>query len=92
VSDLSSVRIHVPLWFALTTEKVPPVRLPDTNDKPDCPLLGRMGTIWDFVRLAQDRLRADGQPERAERLFTQVVQLEYWEEALVEIQHFVVIT
>jgi hypothetical protein len=62
------------------------------HQKPDCPLIGQNGNIYNLMGIASDTLRKNGQAEQAREMCKWVVQSDSYEQALNVIGDYVNIT
>lgn len=62
------------------------------HQKPDCPLIGQNGNIYNLMGIASDTLRKNGQAEQAREMCKRVVQSDSYERALNVIGDYVNIT
>ena len=62
------------------------------HQKPDCPLIGQNGNIYNLIGIASDILRQNGQAAQARQMCKRVVQSHSYEEALNVIGDYVNIT
>lgn len=59
------------------------------RQKPDCPLIGQNGNIYNLMGIASDTLRQNGQAAQAREMCKRVVQSHSYEEALNVIGDYV---
>lgn len=57
--------------------------------KPDCPLIGADGNIFNLMAIASRTLKKAGQPEQAEEMYKLVTSSESYDEALAVIGKYV---
>ncbi len=62
------------------------------QQKPDCPLIGQNGNIYNLMGIASDTLSQNGQAAQAREMCKRVVQSHSYEEALNVIGDYVNIT
>lgn len=62
------------------------------RQKPDCPLIGQNGNIYNLMGIASDTLRKNGQAAQAKDMCNRVVQSHSYQEALNVIGDYVNIT
>ena len=62
------------------------------QQKPDCPLIGQNGNIYNLMSIASDTLRKNGQAAQAGEMCKRIVQSHSYEEALNVIGDYVNIT
>ena len=60
--------------------------------KPDCPLIGQNGNIYNLMRIAGQTLRQHGMEEQAKEMFQRITQCQSYESALSIIGDYVNIT
>ena len=75
----------------LTPQELAEEQLRD-HQKPDCPLIGQNGNIYNLMGIASDTLRQNGQEAQARQMCKRVVQSHSYEEALNVIGDYVNIT
>ncbi len=61
-------------------------------EKPDCPLIGKDGNVFNLIGIAARTLRENGQPEKAKEMSQRVFTCSSYEEALTTIGEYVHIT
>lgn len=60
--------------------------------KPDCPLIGQNGNIYNLVGIASETLKCNGLKEQASEMTKKVFQSHSYEEALSVISQYVNVT
>ncbi|MGN0591846.1 MAG: hypothetical protein ACI4JQ_01215, partial [Ruminococcus sp.] len=60
--------------------------------KPDCPLIGRDGNIFNLIGIASQTLREHGMEEQAAEMFNRITQYQSYDSALSIIGDYVNIT
>ena len=60
--------------------------------KPDCPLIGQNGNIYNLLGIASETLRQNGRAEQAREMFLRVTQSGSYDAALCVIGEYVNIT
>ena len=60
--------------------------------KPDCPLIGADGNIWNLIGIASHTLRENGMEEEADQMFQRITQCHSYDSALSIIGDYVNIT
>ena len=59
------------------------------NEKPECPLIGKDGNIFNLIAIAQQTLRRAGLREQAAEMQTRVSSAKSYDEALAIISDYV---
>ena len=60
--------------------------------KPDCPLIGADGNIWNLIGIASHTLRENGMEDEADQMFQRITQCHSYDSALSIIGDYVNIT